>query len=90
MKENQSEMNCCSTFQKQESVIEDITDKMNQAKGVLEKAKFSEELKKEASVLFCCPDYDDRKSDCRNCHFIANLRVETSNLIMKVKTIVCD
>ena len=73
----------CPTFQKQESVIEDITDKINQAKGVLEKARFAEELQKEVEVLLSCPDYDKEKLDCENCHFIANLRKKTAGLIIK-------
>jgi len=75
----------CPTFQKQESVIKDITDKINQAKGVQEKAGFAEELEKEVDVLLSCPDYDDKSLDCKNCHFIANLRKKTANLIIKAK-----
>jgi hypothetical protein len=75
----------CSTFQKQEPFIKDITDKINQAKGVLEKAKFAEELQKEAEVFFSCPDYESQSLDCKNCHFISNLRKKTSNLIIKAK-----
>ncbi|MBU1679318.1 MAG: hypothetical protein KJ799_07460 [Bacteroidetes bacterium] len=78
----------CSTFQKQEFVIKDITDKINQAKGVREKAIFAEELQKEADVLLTCPDYDDKKLDCRNCRFIANLRKKTAGLIIKAKKLV--
>ena len=90
MKENQAGANGCSTLQRQASILKDIIDKINQAKGVLEKAKFAEELQKEANVLSCCLDYDQERSDCRNCHFIANLRIESSNFIIKVKRIVCD
>jgi len=75
----------CPTFQKQEPFIKDITDKINQAKGVLEKAKFAEELQKEAEVLLSCPDYESQSLDCKNCHFISNLRKKTSNLIIKAK-----
>ena len=84
MDENKSKIGC-PTFQKQESVIKDITDKINQAKGVLEKAKFAEELQKEAEVLLSCPDYESQSLDCKNCHFISNLRKKTSNLIIKAK-----
>jgi len=73
----------CPTFQKQEPVIKDITDKINQAKGVQKKAGFAEELQKEVNVLLSCPDYDKEKLDCENCHFIANLRKKTAGLIIK-------
>ncbi|MFH2031692.1 MAG: hypothetical protein ABIJ40_13915 [Bacteroidota bacterium] len=78
----------CSIFQKQEKVIKDITDKINMAKGVREKATFAEELQKEVDVLLTCPDYDDKKLDCRNCRFIANLRKKTAGLIIKAKKLV--
>ena len=75
----------CPTFQKQEPFIKDITDKINGAKGVQEKAGFAEELKKEVDVLLSCPDYESQSLDCKNCHFISNLRKKTSNLIIKAK-----
>ena len=75
----------CPTFQKQESLIKDITDKINGANGVQEKAGFAEELKKEVEVLLSCPDYESQSLDCKNCHFISNLRKKTSNLIIKAK-----
>jgi len=90
----------CSIFQKQESVIKDITNKINAIKGVTEKAVFAEELRKEVDVLLNCQDYKKESLDpsligmgkvyplgldCKNCHFIANLRKKTADLIIKVK-----
>ena len=75
----------CSTFQKQEPVIKDITDKINKAKGIQEKAVFAEELQREVDVLLTCADYKDTNLDCKNCHFIANLRKKTAGLIIKAK-----
>jgi len=75
----------CPTFQRQEPVIKEITDKINKSKGVQEKAKFAEELQKEVDVLLSCPDRDSEKTDCTNCHFIANLRKKTADLIIKAK-----
>jgi len=75
----------CPTFQKKEFKIKDITNKINQAKGVLEKARFVEGLQREVEVLLSCPDYDGKRLDCKNCHFIANLRKKTANLIIKAK-----
>jgi DNA gyrase/topoisomerase IV subunit B len=84
VEENKSKISC-KTFQKQELVIKDITDKINQAKGVREKARFAEELQREVDVLLSCPDYDGKSLDCKNCHFITNLRKKTANLIIKAK-----
>ncbi|MDP2960136.1 MAG: hypothetical protein Q8N71_01820, partial [candidate division Zixibacteria bacterium] len=70
MYENKSKIGC-PTFQKQESVIKEITDKINGAKGVQEKAGFAEEIEKEVDVLLSCPDYVEKRLDSKNCHFIA-------------------
>lgn len=73
----------CTTFQKQEPVIKNITEKINRAKGVKEKAKNALELQKEVDVLLSCSDYKEGSTDCGSCHFIANLRKRTANLIIK-------
>jgi hypothetical protein len=75
----------CSTFQKQEKIIKNIIDKINKAKGVQEKAEFSEELRREGDVLLLCPDYKSESLECKNCHMIANLNKKTANLIIKAK-----
>ena len=75
----------CAIFQKQECAIKDITDKINKATGVQEKAGFAEEIEKEVDVLLSCPYYDKASINCKNCHFIANLRKRTASLIIKAK-----
>ncbi len=78
----------CPVFQKQESAIKDITNKINAIKGVTEKAVFAEELRKEVDVLLSCQDHKDTSLDCKNCRFIANLRKRTTDLIIKAKRLV--
>ena len=75
----------CSTFQKQEPAIEEITAKINDAKDVVKKVEFAEELQKEVNVLLSCPDYDEKSTDCSNCRFIANVRKRTTDLVIKAK-----
>ena len=75
----------CPTFQKQEIVIRDITNKINAIQGISGKAVFAEELQKEADVLLSCPDYKDTIPNCKNCRFIASLRKKTVNVIIKAK-----
>lgn len=75
----------CPAFQKQESVIKDIMDNINRSKELTKKAKFAEKLQKEVNALLGCPDYSGKKTDCKNCHCIANLRKKTADLILKVK-----
>ena len=75
----------CSIFQKQENIINNITNKINMAKEIQEKAEFAEELQEEVEVLLVCQDYNAHNLDCKNCHFIANLRKHTAHLIIKAK-----
>ncbi len=75
----------CPISQKQEPIIKELTDNINNAKGVQEKARVSEELKKETDVLLNCQDYDEKRLDCSSCRFIANLRKRTVDLIIKAK-----
>jgi len=75
----------CSTFQKQELIIKDITAEINNAKDVLEKAEFAKNLQQEVDVLLCCSDYDGKSSDCSSCRFIAGVRKKTTDLIIKAK-----
>jgi len=85
MKDKKESRISCPTFQKQESIIREITDKINAIEGIVGKAIFAEELQKETDVLLSCPDYKDTTPDCKNCHFIANLRKKTANMIIKAK-----
>jgi len=73
----------CSTFQKQEPVIEDITAKINNAKDVLEKTGSAKKLQEEVDVLLSCPDYDEKSTDCNHCRFIANVRTKAAALVIK-------
>ena len=75
----------CSTFQKQEPVIKDITAKINRAKNVIEKADLAKRLQEEVDVLLSCPDYNKKSADCNNCRFIANVRTKTAGLIIKAE-----
>jgi len=75
----------CLAFQRQEAIIRDLTDKINAVKVVQEKARFAEEIQKEVDVLLSCAGYKKESLDCKNCHFIANLRKKTADLIIKVK-----
>ncbi|MFH1563022.1 MAG: hypothetical protein ABIF11_06365 [Nitrospirota bacterium] len=75
----------CPIFQKQERVIKDITDNINKAAGVQEKARFAEELQKEVNVILSCPGYEESMLECKNCRFIANLRKKTADLIINAK-----
>jgi len=73
----------CSTFKKQEPVMQDIAEKINNVKEVQEKAELAEKMQKEADVILLCSDYDENDLDCENCRFITSLRKKTAELIIK-------
>jgi len=79
---NNSKINC-SIFQKQESVMQDIVEKINNVKEVQGKAELAEEMQNEVNVILLCPEYDENDLDCENCRFIASLRKKTADLIIK-------
>ena len=73
----------CLIFNKQEPAINQITDEINKARGVQEKARWAEELLKEVQLLLDCPNHDGAKLDCMNCRTICELRNRTANLVLK-------
>jgi hypothetical protein len=75
----------CPTFRKQELVIKNFIEKINQAKKVQEKSQFSDEMLKETDVILSCADYKGESLDCKNCHMLTNLRKKAANLIIKAK-----
>lgn len=78
----------CGAFHKREPVIKDITAEINSAKDILEKVEFAKKLQEQVDVIFSCPDYDGKNTDCKNCRFIANVRKRTADLIIKAKKLV--
>ena len=75
----------CPIFQKQEAEIKDIVNKINVIEGVVGKAVFAEELRKEVDVLLSCQGYKDTISDCESCRFIAALRKRVADLLIRAK-----
>ena len=72
----------CPTFLKQEPGINKLTESINQAEAVQEKAALALELQKEVNVLLECPDYKRDGVECRNCHFLATVRKKTAEIII--------
>lgn len=72
----------CPTFLKQEPDINKLTNSINQAEAVQEKAAFALELQKEVNVLLECPDYNRERADCRNCHFLATVRKRVADVVI--------
>jgi hypothetical protein len=83
----QPEINC-PAFQKQGPIINDITNKINRAEGILAKARFVEELLKKVNAFIFCPDYDGNKAECKHCRSVAILRKKTAEIIIKAEKLV--
>ena len=72
----------CPTYLKQEPGINKLTESINQAEDVHEKAALALELQKEVNVLMACPDYKSDGVDCRPCHFLATVRKRVADVII--------
>ena len=75
----------CPIFQKKEAVIKNLADRINRTQGLSEKAGIAEEMQKEVTVLLSCLEYDNKRTDCGNCRFIAKLREKTARLIIRTR-----
>ncbi len=84
MHKEESKINC-SVFRKQEFLIKDISDNINHAENVQDKARYAEDLQKRVDTLLSCPDFKKGNTDCKNCRFIAYLRKSTADLVIKAK-----
>lgn len=75
----------CAIFQSKNEEIEKINKAINEAEDVEKKAYLAERLLKEAECFLSCKHFDEKRADCKICHYIAELRKQTANLIIKVK-----
>lgn len=75
----------CTIFKSKNETIEGITKAINEAENIEKKAQLAERLIKEANEILSCEHFDEKRVDCKICHYIANLRKETANLILKAK-----
>lgn len=75
----------CQIFNRQAPAVNRITEEINKARGVQEKAWWAEELIKEVKNLLECQKHDGAKLDCANCRTISELRNRTANLVLKAR-----
>lgn len=84
-KESQSDSMRCPIFKSKNEEIEEINKAINKAKEIGEKAYLAEKLIKEANRLLACKLFEVQKPECKICHYLADLRKKTANLILKAK-----
>lgn len=75
----------CAIFQTKNEVIERVTKAINEAKDVKEKAVIAQKLLNEVEELLTCKHFSREKTECKICHYIAQLRKRTANLVIKAK-----
>ncbi len=75
----------CSTFQKQEPIIKEFTDRLNEVKDYQHKLELASDLSRYVDMLLECLEYNVNSLDCKNCRFISNLRKKTADIIIKAK-----
>ena len=73
----------CTIFKSKNEAIEGVTKAINESEDVERKAHLAERLIKEAEELLVCKHFDEKRADCKICHYIANLRIKTANLIIR-------
>jgi predicted transcriptional regulator len=74
----------CLTYLEKEPAIKQLTEEINKASNVTDKAVKAEELAKMADSLISCAGYQKESWVCENCHRIALLRKEASQIILHV------
>jgi len=72
----------CPIFIKQDKIISSITERINKSDQYFEKARLSEELKKEINILLKCEKYEEKCLDCKRCQLFANLRNKTVGILL--------
>lgn len=74
----------CPTYLHLEEEMRRLTDEINKATGIAEKAVKAEELRAEAEELLSCKGYDGERWDCGNCQRIASLKKAVAEVIIQV------
>ena len=75
----------CPVFTSKNEEIEKINKAINEAGEIGGKARLAERLIKEVDELINCKLFDEKRAGCKICHYIADLRKKTANLILKTK-----
>jgi len=86
MADEQASINC-PQFQAQESICTRLTEQINAARSVAEKATAAQELINAVQELLDCDEYNEENLDCQYCHDFSVLRKKTAELVSKVRRI---
>lgn len=83
-----SHLKTCPVCGKYEQHADKIAERLNQAGGAQEKAKYAQELLEAEKMLSFCPEYVAGESpECQAHRNIVGLRKKTAELILKAKSL---
>lgn len=75
----------CPKFRAQETVVVRLTQQINAAETVAEKAPKAKELIETVEELLDCGEYEEDSPHCQFCHNFSALRKKTAELILKAR-----
>jgi ArsR family transcriptional regulator len=76
----------CSNYLQTERVIKRLNEEINSARDVATKGSKARELMRVADSLLSCADFERGNWNCENCHRVASLRKEVSQIILHVSS----
>lgn len=74
----------CGKFQTKERFCATLTEQVNAAQSIGEKAARAKELIEVAEELLACEEYEESNVECLYCHSFSLLRKKTAALILKM------
>ena len=74
----------CDEFQSKESICAALTEQVNAAQNISQKAAKAKELIEVAEGLLACEEYEEANVECRYCRRFSVLRKKTAALILKM------
>jgi len=77
----------CAIFSEHRDKIEMLSQSISGAKIISDEVDKAHELLRIVNILLDCGKHDEKKEDCKTCHFILNLRKETAMSIIKINGI---
>ena len=77
----------CGKFQTKESICATLTEQVNAAQTIGQKAAKAQELIEVAEELLACEEYEEADLECHYCHSFSDLRQKTARLILKMASL---
>lgn len=73
----------CPIFLEYEERIKKLSQSFNAHSISSRRVDKAQELLDIIDILLNCPNYDEESEECKNCHFILNLRREIGRIVLE-------